>query len=105
VAAFAEDRVVAVEDLPSERVWDRLAVVVGQLQVRGVPSVPVRLADQPVGTLDVYASRPRAWTPGEVQALGALAVVTAELVSCHGSILRTGLGKDRDWALSRLALQ
>jgi hypothetical protein len=29
----------------------------------------------------VYASRPRAWTPGEVQALGALAVVTAELVS------------------------
>jgi signal transduction protein with GAF and PtsI domain len=46
-----------------------------------VLSVPVRLADQPVGTLDVYASQPRAWTPGEVEALGALAVVTAELVS------------------------
>jgi signal transduction protein with GAF and PtsI domain len=44
-------------------------------------SVPVRLADQPVGTLDVYASQPRAWTSGEVEALGALAVVTAELVS------------------------
>jgi hypothetical protein len=41
----------------------------------------VRLADQPVGTLDVYATQPRAWTPGEVEALGALAVVTAELVS------------------------
>jgi signal transduction protein with GAF and PtsI domain len=81
LAAFAEDRVVAVEDLRSERVWDRLAAVVGQLQVRGVLSVPVRLADQPVGTLDVYASQPRAWTPGEVEALGALAVVTAELVS------------------------
>ncbi|HEU4398140.1 MAG TPA: ANTAR domain-containing protein, partial [Actinomycetota bacterium] len=36
---------------------------------------------QPVGTLDVYASQPRVWTPGEVEALGALAVVTAELVS------------------------
>jgi signal transduction protein with GAF and PtsI domain len=46
-----------------------------------VLSVPVRLADQPVGTLDVYASQPRAWTAGEVEALGALAVVTAELVS------------------------
>jgi hypothetical protein len=46
-----------------------------------VLSVPVRLAGQPVGTLDVYATQPRAWTPGEVQALGALAVVTAELVS------------------------
>jgi signal transduction protein with GAF and PtsI domain len=81
VAAFAEDRVVAVEDLQSERVWDRIAAVVGQLQVRGVLSVPVRLADQPVGTLDVYVTQPRAWTPAEVEALGALAVVTAELVS------------------------
>jgi len=81
LAAFAEDRVVAVQDLQSERVWNRIAVVVGQLQVCGVLSVPVRLADQPVGTLDVYASQPRAWTPAEVEALGALAVVTAELVS------------------------
>jgi signal transduction protein with GAF and PtsI domain len=79
--AYAEDRVVAVEDLRSERVWDRIAAVVGQLRVRGVLSVPVRLADQPVGTLDVYASQPRAWSSGEVEALGALAVVTAELVS------------------------
>jgi len=81
LAAFAEDRVVAVEDLGSERVWDRIAVVVGQLQVRGVLSVPVRLASQPVGTLDVYATQPRAWSPGEVEALGAFAMVTAELVS------------------------
>jgi len=77
---LAEDRVVAVEDLRSELVWDRIAVVVRQLQVRGVLSVPVRLADQPVGTLNVYATQPRAWSPAEVQALGAFAVVTAELV-------------------------
>jgi hypothetical protein len=81
LAAFAEDRVVAVEDLRSELVWDRLAAVVGQLQVCGVLSVPVRLGEQPVGTLDVYATQPRAWSTGEVEALGALAVVTAELVS------------------------
>src|SRR5512132_1310979 len=81
LAAFAEDRVVAVQDLRSELVWDRIAAVVGQLQVCGVLSVPVRLADQPVGTLDVYATQPRAWTAGEVEALGALAIVTAELVS------------------------
>jgi len=79
--AYAEDRVVAVEDLRSERVWDRLAAVVAQLRVRGVLSVPVRLASQPVGTLDVYATQSRAWTPTEVEALGAFAVVTAELVS------------------------
>jgi len=80
LAAFAEDRVVAVQDLRRELVWDRIAVVVRQLQVRGVLSVPVRLAGQPVGTLNVYATQPRAWTPAEVQALGAFAVVTAELV-------------------------
>jgi ANTAR domain/GAF domain len=80
LAAFTEDRVVAVQDLRGERVWDRIAVVVRQLQVRGVLSVPVRLADQPVGTLNVYATQPRAWAPAEVQALGAFAVVTAELV-------------------------
>jgi GAF domain-containing protein len=49
LAAFAEDRVVAVEDLGRELVWGRIAAVVGQLQVCGVLSVPVRLADQPVG--------------------------------------------------------
>jgi hypothetical protein len=41
--------VVAVQDLRRELVWDRIAVVVRQLQVRGALSVPVRLADQPVG--------------------------------------------------------
>ena len=35
LAAFAEDRVVAVQDLGSEWVWDRLAAVVGQLRVGG----------------------------------------------------------------------
>jgi hypothetical protein len=36
--------------------------------------------DPAVGTLNVYATQPRAWAPAEVQALGAFAVVTAELV-------------------------
>jgi hypothetical protein len=35
VAAYAEDRVVAVQDLAGEQVWDRIAVVVRQLQVGG----------------------------------------------------------------------
>ena len=80
LAAFAEDRVVAVEDLRRAPRWDRIAVVVGQLQVRGLVSVPVRLADQPVGTLDAYTTNPRAWSAQEIDALGALAAVTADLV-------------------------
>jgi ANTAR domain/GAF domain len=54
--------------------------VVGQLQVRGLLSVPVRLQGQPVGTLDAYTTNPRAWSAQEVDALGALAAVTADLI-------------------------
>jgi hypothetical protein len=84
VAAFAEDRVVAVEDLAAAPGWDRLAAVVAGLRVRGVLSAPVRLAGQPVGTLDVCATQPRGWAVEEVEAVAAFATLTAELV-------RTGL--------------
>ena len=80
LAAYAEDRVVAVEDLRRAPRWDRIAAVVGQLQVRGMVSVPVRLAGQPVGTLDAYTTNPRAWSAQEIDALGALAAVTADLI-------------------------
>jgi signal transduction protein with GAF and PtsI domain len=80
LAAYAEDRVVAVEDLRRAPRWDRIAAVVGQLQVRGMVSVPVRLAGQPVGTLNAYSTSPRAWSAQEIDALGALAAVTADLV-------------------------
>ena len=80
LAAYAEDRVVAVEDLRRAPRWDRIAAVVGQLQVRGMVSVPVRLAGQAVGTLDAYSTNPRAWSAQEIDALGALAAVTADLV-------------------------
>ena len=56
LVAYAEDRVVAVEDLRRAPRWDRIAVVVGQLQVRGVLSVPVQLDGRPVGTPDVHAT-------------------------------------------------
>ncbi len=80
LVAYAEDQVVAVEDLRRAPRWDRIAVVVGQLQVRGVLSVPVRLAGQPVGTLNAYTTSRRAWTAQEIDALGALAAVTADLI-------------------------
>jgi hypothetical protein len=80
VAAWAEDRIIAVEDLHAVSAWERVAAMVAQLHVRGVLSVPVRLAEQPVGTLNVYTSHPRAWSAEEVDAVGAFAIVTAELI-------------------------
>jgi signal transduction protein with GAF and PtsI domain len=100
LVAYAEDRVVAVEDLRGTPRWDRIAVVVGPLQVAGVLAVPVRLEGQPVGTLNAYVARPRAWSEQDVDALAGLAAVTADLV-------RTGValtGRDVEVAQLRQAL-
>jgi GAF domain-containing protein len=82
--AYAQDQAVVVQDLGATPVWIRLAAVVGHLHVRGVLSVPIRLADQPVGTLDVYSTQARAWTAHELEALGEFAAVAGELV--HTSV-------------------
>jgi len=82
--AYAEGRAVVIQDLGVAPAWVRLAAVVGQLHVRGVLSVPIRLAEQPVGTLDVYSSQARAWTPHELEVLGEFAAVAGELV--HTSV-------------------
>jgi GAF domain-containing protein len=82
--AYAQDRAVVVEDLRAMPTWGRIDAVVSQLHVRGVLSVPIRIADQPVGTLDVYSTQPRAWTAHELEAMGEFATVAAELV--HTSV-------------------
>jgi GAF domain-containing protein len=82
--AYAHDRAVSIQDLGAAPAWVRLHAVVGQLLVRGVLSVPVRLAGQPVGTLDAYSTKPRAWTSHELEAVAEFAAVAGELV--HTSV-------------------
>jgi GAF domain-containing protein len=78
--AYAQDRAVSVQDLRAAPTWSRLDAVVGQLHVRGVLSVPVRLAGQPVGTLDAYSTQPRTWTSNELEAMGEFGAMAGELV-------------------------
>ena len=82
--AYAQDRAVVVEDLRAAAAWTRIDAVVGQLHVRGVVSVPIRLQGQPVGTLDVYSTEPQAWTAYELAAVAEFASVAGELV--HTSV-------------------
>jgi hypothetical protein len=78
--AYAQDRAVGIQDLEAAPSWVRLHAVVGQLLVRSVLSVPIPLAGQPVGTLDVYSIQPRAWTTHELGAMAEFAAVAGELV-------------------------
>ena len=82
--AYAQNRAVVVQDLKAAPAWVRLAAVVGQLHVCAVLSVPIRLAGQPVGTLDLYSTQPRAWTAHELAAAAEFATVAGELV--HTSV-------------------
>jgi GAF domain-containing protein len=78
--AYDQDRAVGVEDLRAAPARTRIDAVVGQLHICGVLSVPVRLAGQPVGTLDLYSTEPRPWTAHELEAAGEFAAVAGELV-------------------------
>jgi len=82
--AYAQDRTISIPDLGAAPTWTRIDAVVGQLRVRAVLSVPVRLGSQPVGTLDAYSTRPRAWTPHELDAMAEFATVSGEMV--HTSV-------------------
>jgi signal transduction protein with GAF and PtsI domain len=78
--AYTQDRAIVVEDLRAAA-WTRIDAVVGQLNVRGLLSVPIRLQGQPMGTLDVYSTQPRAWSGHELEAVAEFATVAGELVT------------------------
>jgi GAF domain-containing protein len=80
LAAYDRGEPVAVTDLAADPRWVRLAAVVGQVSVRAVASVPVRLAGVVVGALNGCATSARAWTPEELGALEVFAELVAGVV-------------------------
>jgi putative methionine-R-sulfoxide reductase with GAF domain len=80
VLAFQKDVEVTVEDVRVDPRWPTLAELL-HTKVRAVAGVPVRLGDEPVGTLNVYQSMPYQWDDSDVQALRAYADVIEQLLS------------------------
>jgi GAF domain-containing protein len=78
--AFTHARPAAMRDSRSERQWGEITLVLAELQVRSGLSVPVELGGGPIGTLDLYATSPRAWDDTEITALQAYAGVMASLL-------------------------
>ena len=76
--AFVQGRVVASRDVTAESErWPTLARAMAEQPVRAVLGTPVLLGGVPVGTLDVYQSRPHDWDDSEQAAIGRY----AELIS------------------------
>ena len=70
VDAFVFDSCVKTDDLATESRWPELRAALADMSIRAVIGMPTRLG-APVGTLNVYCDRPRAWDESEIAALEA----------------------------------
>ena len=78
--AFSQRLPALIRDIRVEPEWAEFAqVLVGEGACAAL-SVPVELDGGVIGTLDIYASQPRDWDPGEVAALQAYAGLVASLL-------------------------
>jgi GAF domain-containing protein len=79
--AFSQRLPAAIRDLQQEPDWQEFTPVLVSEGISAALSVPVELDGGVIGTLDVYAGRPRDWDASEVAALQAYAGLVASLLS------------------------
>jgi GAF domain-containing protein len=72
--AFSTGEVVRVSDVREESArWPEFAAAAGRLAIAGVAAIPMRLADQIVGALNLYSPEPRDWSDEDIEVAGVLA--------------------------------
>jgi GAF domain-containing protein len=79
--AFETGQVVRVTDVREESArWPAFSATATHLAVAGVAGIPMRLADQIIGALNLYSSEPRSWSDGDIAVAGVLADVATSYV-------------------------
>jgi len=78
--AYIFDRPVTTEDVLADVRWPRLPGLLDG-RVRAVAGVAIRLGGRPVGTLNVYCSRPAEWDDSDIAALEAYARLVEEILA------------------------
>jgi len=79
--AYSTGEVVRVTDVRQESTrWPEFAACATRLSVGGVVSNPMRLADQVIGALNLYAPEPRQWSDEDIAVAGVLADVATSYV-------------------------
>jgi len=78
--ACATGEVVRVSDVRVESTrWPQFSAAATGVGVAGVAAVPLRLADQAIGSLNLYSAEPRAWSDEDI----ALAELLADGAACQ----------------------
>ena len=98
--AYRSGEVVAVSDLMSETRWPGYRQVAGQVGMRAVVGVPMRLADRVVGALNMYHANVREWTDDDLVAARVLAnMATAYLINASSLSKQAQLAQQLQQAL------
>jgi GAF domain-containing protein len=106
--AFDTGEVVRVTDVrqESER-WPEFAATASRLGVAGVAGIPMRLADEIIGALNLYSTEPRQWSDEDIAVAGVLAdVATSYVVNASKLRQQEQLGEQLQQALeSRVVIE
>ncbi len=79
--AYDTGEVVRVSDVREESArWPEFSATATRLSVAGVAGIPMRLADQIIGALNLYSPEPRAWTDEDIDVARVLADVATSYV-------------------------
>jgi GAF domain-containing protein len=79
--AFDTGEVVRVSDIREESTrWPQFSETADRLNVAGVAGIPMRLADQIIGALNLYSLEPRSWSDADIAVARVLADVATSYV-------------------------
>ena len=79
--AYETGEVVRVTDVRQESTrWPKFSASATRLSVAGVAAIPMRLADQIIGALNLYSPEPRQWSDEDMAVAGVLANVATSYV-------------------------
>jgi GAF domain-containing protein len=79
--AYSTGEVVQVTDVREESTrWPEFSASATRLSIAGVAAIPMQLADQTIGTLNLYSPVPREWTDIDLAVAGLLADVATSYV-------------------------
>jgi GAF domain-containing protein len=79
--AYSTGEVVRVTDVRQESTrWPEFSASATRLSMAGVAAIPMRLADQIIGALNLYSPEPRAWSDEDLGVAGVLADMATSYV-------------------------
>ncbi|MEP7193138.1 MAG: GAF and ANTAR domain-containing protein [Actinomycetota bacterium] len=79
--AYSSGDVIRVTDVRQESArWPQFSAAATRLSIAGVAAIPMRLADQTIGALNLYSPEPREWSDEDMAVSGVMAAVATSYV-------------------------